>query len=91
MAQATPIISLQETLQLGATVEAQPKTPGADAPADAVAKLGAPQETGHNNGDTMLSYVYMKGFHPARPRRINGKDGQSTFCLTRLRPPSRQH
>jgi hypothetical protein len=35
---------------------------GVTTPAEVVAKLGAPQETGHkNNGDTTLSYVYMKG------------------------------
>jgi hypothetical protein len=35
---------------------------GTATPAEIVAKLGAPQETGHkDNGDTTLSYVYMKG------------------------------
>jgi outer membrane protein assembly factor BamE (lipoprotein component of BamABCDE complex) len=35
---------------------------GVTTPADVIAKLGAPQESGHkDNGDTTLSYVYLKG------------------------------
>jgi outer membrane protein assembly factor BamE (lipoprotein component of BamABCDE complex) len=35
---------------------------GVATPTEVVAKLGTPQETGHkDNGDTTLSYVYMKG------------------------------
>lgn len=35
---------------------------GVTTPVDVQARLGAPQETGHkDNGDTTLSYVYVKG------------------------------
>lgn len=66
---------------------------GVATPAEIVAKLGAPQETGHkDNGDTTLSYVYVKGtpkpasFIPVVGLFAGGADTHSTRATFEFDP-----